>query len=224
MSKANSRSRFLARKAPFLDAVSLRLLANSLVLCYFDYGLGSWYGGLIKALKHKLQVSQNSLVRVVLGLTSRDCVGKLLFQQLGWHPLEARAVQLQLRVVHNVCNHKSPAYLKNHFTRSRDAHAYHTRASNADLYLPKLKTNIGKCTLKYSGVVKWNKSPLDIKSIDNYHCCRKKNPGSREFKSLLTLTCLPPCDCCMLVIDLYAHCTLIQKIRVREVSCIFLAS
>ena len=31
MSKVNVRSRFLARKAPFLDAVSLRLLANSLV-------------------------------------------------------------------------------------------------------------------------------------------------------------------------------------------------
>ena len=129
MSKVNGRSRFLARKAPFLDAVSLRLLANSLVLCCFDYGLGSWYGGLTKALKDKLQVSQNRLVRVVLGLTSRDHVGKLQFQQLGWLPLEARAVQLQLGVVHNVCHHKSPAYLKKHFIRSRDAHAYYTRAT-----------------------------------------------------------------------------------------------
>ena len=150
MSKVNGQSRFLARKVSFLDAV--------------DYGLGSWYGGL----------TQNRLVRVVLGLTSWDHVGKLQFQQLGCPPLEARAIQLQLRVVHNVCNHKSPAYFKNHFTRSRDAHVYHTRASNADLYLPKFKTNMRKCTLKYSGVVNWNKLPLDIKSIDNYHCFRKK--------------------------------------------------
>ena len=57
------------------------------------------------ALKDKLQVAQNRLIRVVLGLTSRDHVGKLQFQQLGWLPLEAKAVQLQLRVVvHNVCN------------------------------------------------------------------------------------------------------------------------
>ena len=160
-------------ESEFLYAVSLRLLANSLVLCCFDYGLGSCYGGLTKALKDK-QVSQNRLVRVVLGLTSRDNVGKLQFQQLGWLPLEARAVQLQLRVVHNVCNHKLPAYLKNHFTRSRDAHAYHIKASNADLYLPKFKTNMGKCTLKYSVVVNWNKLPLNIKSIDIYHCFRKK--------------------------------------------------
>jgi hypothetical protein len=65
----------------------------------------------------------------VQGLTSRDHVGKLQFQQLGWLPLEARAVQLQLGVVHNVCHHKSPAYLKKHFIRSRDAHAYYTRAT-----------------------------------------------------------------------------------------------
>ena len=89
MSKVNGRSRFLARKAPFVDAVSLRLLANSLVLCCFDYGLGTWYDCLSKALKDKLQVSQNRLVRVVLGLTSRDHVGKLQFQQLGWLSLEA---------------------------------------------------------------------------------------------------------------------------------------
>ena len=68
LNKVNGRSRFLDRKATFLDAVSLRLLANSLVLCCFDYGLGSWY----VALKDKLQLSQNRLVRVVLGLTSRD--------------------------------------------------------------------------------------------------------------------------------------------------------
>ena len=89
MSKVNGRSRFLARKAPFVDAVSLRLLANSLVLCCFDYGLGTWYDCLTKALKDELQVSQNRLVRVVLGLTSRDHVGKLQFQQLGWLSLEA---------------------------------------------------------------------------------------------------------------------------------------
>lgn len=67
MSKVNGRSRFLARKAPFLDAVSLRLLSNSLALCCFDYGLGSWYGGLKKAIKEKLQVLRNRLVREVLG-------------------------------------------------------------------------------------------------------------------------------------------------------------
>lgn len=55
MSKVNGRSRFLARKTPFLDVVSLRLLANSLVLCGFD-GLGSWYCGLKKTLKDKLQI------------------------------------------------------------------------------------------------------------------------------------------------------------------------
>ena len=141
MSKLNSQTRFLVRKAPYLDSVCLRLLATTLVLRCFDYGLGSCYSGLNKALKDKLLVSPKRLVRVVLGLASIDHVGKHHFQQRGWLPLEARSVHLQLRVVHNVCNNKSPAYHKNHFTMTRDTNAYHTRASTADLFWPKFKTN-----------------------------------------------------------------------------------
>ena len=36
ISKVNGRTKFLVRKAPFLDAASLYLLASSLVLCCFD--------------------------------------------------------------------------------------------------------------------------------------------------------------------------------------------
>ena len=77
MNKVNSRTRYLARKAPFLDAVSLRLLANSLVLYSFFYTFSSMalaYGTVV--LLH---------------------VGKHQFQELGWLPLEARSVPLQLQ-------------------------------------------------------------------------------------------------------------------------------
>ena len=168
MSKVNSRTRFLSRKAQFLDTASLRLLANSLVSCCFDYGLCSWYSGLSKALKHKLQVSQNKLVRVVLGLGPRIHVGKHQLQQLGWLPLEAREVQLQLRMVHNICNNKAPAYLSNHFVKSRETHSYNTRASLTDLRLPSFNLDtFGKCTFKYRGAVNWNKLPSEIKVISS---------------------------------------------------------
>ena len=34
-------------------------LSTALTQCYFDYSSSSWYGGLNKSLKHKLQVAQN---------------------------------------------------------------------------------------------------------------------------------------------------------------------
>ena len=82
-----------------------------------------------------------------------------------------------------------------------------TTRRNADLYLPKFQTNIGKCTLKYSGVVNWNKLLLEIKSIDNYHCFRKKVKilAHGEFKSLVTLTCLPPFELLSVGVCLRMH-------------------
>lgn len=175
MGKVNGRTKFLARKAQFLDSASLRLLANSLVSCCFDYAICSWYGGLTKALKDHLQISQNKLVRVVLGLASRDHVGKQHFQQLGWLPLEARSVQLQLRVVHNIYNKRAPEYLRDYFQRTGDRHAYHTRASRADLCLPTcFKTNMGKSSFRFEGALNWNKLPLDFKNTSSQHLFKKK--------------------------------------------------
>ncbi len=139
MDKESGRTKFLARKAQFLDAGCFKLLANSLVSCCLDYMICTWYGGLTKELKHRLQISRDKLIRMVLGLGPRDHAGKQQFQQLGWLPLEARAVQLQLRMVHDIYNNRAPEYLKDHFQEGADLHVHHTRASIADLCLPRFK-------------------------------------------------------------------------------------
>ena len=131
------------------------------------FRLVSWYGGLSKALKDKLQVSQNKLIRLVLGLSPRDHIGKERFQQLGWLPIDARAVQLQLSMVYNICNNRVPVYLKDYLKRSGDTHDHHTRASVADLCLPRFKTKMGKNSFRFSGAVNWNMLPLEIKSISS---------------------------------------------------------
>lgn len=174
MSKVNGRTKFLARKAHLLDLVSLRILANSLVSCCFDYAICSWYGGLTKVLKDKLQVSQNKLIRLTLGLAPRTHVGKQHFQLLGWLPLEARSVQLQLNIVHNIYNNRAPDYLKNYLQRNRDMHTHNTRASIADLCIPRFKTNMGKCSFKFWGATNWNLLPPLIKCISSRHNFKKK--------------------------------------------------
>ena len=172
--KVTGRTKFLARKFPFLDQSSLFLLANSLVSSCFDYAISSWYGGLTKVLKDKLQISQNRLIRLTLGLAPRAHVGKSLFLKLGWLPVHARFVQLQLNMVHNIYNNRAPEYLSSHFQRCGDTHSHNTRASTADLRLPCFKTNMGKCSFKFAGASNWNMLPLQIKDTNSLGVFKKK--------------------------------------------------
>ena len=48
----------LYRHAKYLNT-STRMTLSALIRCYFNYSSSSWFGGLCKALKHKLQVTQN---------------------------------------------------------------------------------------------------------------------------------------------------------------------
>ena len=111
-------AQFLARKADLLDSESLRLLANCLVQCHFDYSSIVWAAGLSTSLKRKLQVSQNKLVRVVMGLGPREHIGRKHFQELNWLPVQTRVTQLRLNIVHKVINNRAPLYLNSHISQS----------------------------------------------------------------------------------------------------------
>ena len=51
--KVNSRLN-LYRHAKYLNTSTRITLSSALIQCYFDYSSSSWFGGLSKALKHKL--------------------------------------------------------------------------------------------------------------------------------------------------------------------------
>lgn len=134
LGKVNARTRYLARKAKLLDRDCLKVLASSLVQCHLNYAICSWFGGLSRALKQKLQVSQNNLIRVVLGLDYRSHVGRTQFQQLQWLPVEARAGLLQLNMVHKIIYGRAPKYFTNYFMKG-EGHGHNTRESIANLSL-----------------------------------------------------------------------------------------
>ena len=70
LSKVNSGLKFLYRKASFLDLNSRKLLANAILQPYFDYACNSWYWGLTKNQKNRLQTMQNKIMRYILNLES----------------------------------------------------------------------------------------------------------------------------------------------------------
>ena len=75
LKKGNSRLKFLRRQAKCLNLASKRLLSSVLIQCHMDYACFSWYHGLQKNLKHKLQILQNKTIRFVLDLTPRSHIG-----------------------------------------------------------------------------------------------------------------------------------------------------
>ena len=68
LGKVNARTTFLSRKSKLLDKDSMKVLATALIQCNFDYASTSWFVGLPKFMKGKLQIAQNKLIRVVLNV------------------------------------------------------------------------------------------------------------------------------------------------------------
>ena len=60
LSKVNARLKFMYRHSSSLSYLQEpeKNLCSALILCHFDYSCSSWYAGLTKCLKNKLQIAQ----------------------------------------------------------------------------------------------------------------------------------------------------------------------
>ena len=72
--KVNARLKFLYRHANVLNTQSRITLTSALIQCHFDYLCSSWFGGISKTLRQKLQVAQNKVVRFILDLKPGDSI------------------------------------------------------------------------------------------------------------------------------------------------------
>ena len=151
ISKIHARTKFLARIAKFLDRPTMRTLASALVQCLFDYTCLTWYSGISKNIRDKLQTSQNKLMRVVIHLSPRTHIGANHFRELNWLPVEGRIRQLRLIMVYKSLKGQCPKYLKGYFQYVNQSHSVNTRASIADLKQQNLKRKIGRSSFKYTG-------------------------------------------------------------------------
>ena len=100
--KVNSRLKFLYRQARFLDQKSKLSLCSALIQCHLNYSCSSWYSGLTKTLKHKLQICQNKCVRFILDLPPRHSVNCDILKSLNMLNIEHRVKQMRLNHVFNI--------------------------------------------------------------------------------------------------------------------------
>ena len=70
LKKASCRLKFLYRYSNILNLKSRKTLCFALIQCHFDYSCSSWYSGINKDLKQRLQIMQNKMIRYIYNLNS----------------------------------------------------------------------------------------------------------------------------------------------------------
>ena len=129
----------------FLYFNTRKQLCQSLLQSYFDYAASSWYFGINLALKKKLQVSHNKIVRFILNLGPRDHVGWTEIKKAGFFSVHDRVSLLSVNLVHKIYHGKAPSYLSNQFHKLTDMHHHNTRGSEYNFFLPAATTHTKKC-------------------------------------------------------------------------------
>ena len=164
--KISQRIGFISRLRKSLPPKVTKLLANSLVMPYFDYCNLVW-NNCTNELRNKLQVLQNRLARIILYEGPRAHVSDML-NQLSWRNLNDRSQFNLILLVHKCLTGNTPDYLKETINYVNAHHSYGTKSSsNLSLYHNKVKTQAGKRTFHYRGTTAWNNLPPDIRSISN---------------------------------------------------------
>ena len=133
-------------------------LTSALIQCQFDYASGSWYSGLTKKYKNRLQTTQNKIVRYILNPPPRTHIGYSEFSQVNMLPVDLRVKQLKLNQVHNIVHGKAPMYLQSSFSLNTSRH--NTRSGTPSLSIPSVKS-FGLSYFNYTGAVAWNDLPGD---------------------------------------------------------------
>ena len=68
LSKVNARLKVMYRHSSTLSSRARKNLCSALILCHIDYSCSSWYAGLTKCLKKKLQIAQSKVIRFINSL------------------------------------------------------------------------------------------------------------------------------------------------------------
>ena len=159
--KVNSRIKFLYRQSAFLNRSMRITLCNSLIQCHFDYACSSWFCGLSKQLKSRLQITQNKVIRFINNVNCRTSVKVNDFKDLGFLNIEERCRQMRLNHAFNIFHNNCPSYLKNNFTKTCDIHRYR----NKDNFFVPYVTNFIQSTFYFNCIKDWNSLPTEIKGI-----------------------------------------------------------
>ena len=95
--KCGGRIAFLYRHGSVLNFQARKVLCSTLIQPFLDYCTSSWYFGLTKQLKSRLDVLQRKLIRFVCSMHHLDHVDFLRYAELSWLTVKDRVRFFQRR-------------------------------------------------------------------------------------------------------------------------------
>ena len=175
--------KFLYKYKDLLNFESRKTLCSALIQCLFDYSCPSWYPGINKDLKGKLQVAQNKVIRFILNLDNRAHIGNQELEKAGFLQVPDRVKQLKLGHVFRIKAKTCPQYLSANFQQlNENDNRMTTRAKANNFYKPRMCTN----TFAYSAIDEWNSLPNNIKSMKKEKTFKDSLKGIVWFKQLIS--------------------------------------
>ena len=174
--KVNGRLKFLYRQCSFLEEKLRKSICSALIQCHLDYACSSWYSGLNKQLKKKLQICQNKTVRFIKNLGPRSHIGFSELDSLNMLNVDLRVKQLRLSHVHKIFNETGPSYLSEHFIKASNVHHHFTRGSTENFVVPSVR-GVAATTFYFSAIKDWNSLPSHVKqkcSFNGFKCAAKR--------------------------------------------------
>ena len=168
--KINSKIKFLYRIRSFLGRQERKMLVSALIQSNFDYASNSWYRGLLKKYKNKLQVCQNKVIRYILDYKYRHHLYVSDFKNVGFLNVANRVNYFTLSLMFSIYHGTAPSYFDDFNLLS---HSHRTRHNNMAFSIPNVNSQ-GKISFKYSGIVLWNSLPQNIKCIKEKYVFKKE--------------------------------------------------
>ena len=171
ITKCSNKIKFLYRNARQLDLKTKKLLVFALIQCHLDYACSSWYSGLTKKSKSRLQVIQNKIIRFLLNLPNQSHIRDSEFSQVEMLPVEYRVNQIKLNHMYKIRNEVAPQYMCNQFEVYNSGHR--TRNSTDSYVVPRVNS-FGLHSFKFTAVKLWNSLPLTIRQSPSQNVFKNK--------------------------------------------------
>ncbi|CAL8083510.1 unnamed protein product [Orchesella dallaii] len=161
-----SRTYMLNRYKKYFTFKWRHIFVTSLILSLLDYCLPVWGNLKQTKLSRINRIILRSAKLVVLG--KNKIKSKLdTIEQLNWLLCEERLERYTLNFIFkNVCGETSLTDSLNGFIRNEQKRS--SKFQN-NFIVPRMKTEYGKSTFTYRGILLWNKLPSSIKELESFH-------------------------------------------------------
>ena len=157
-----------------LSKETIKIAVNSLVTPHLDYGNALLYG-VNSQFINRLQVAQNSAVRLIEGLKRHDHVSKSM-KELHWLPIPARIQFKLMTTIWKILNNMAPEYLTG-LVQLKPENEPNLRSNDKGLLLvpnSRNQNNFEDRAFHYSAPSLWNSLSVKLRNSKTLVLFRKR--------------------------------------------------